>query len=387
MAFRFLVLGAVSLIPLGAYAQDAVPELPDFEVELPSIDLPSIDAPAQAELSVPDIPQFDEPAEPSSEAAVIPEIAIPDLEIATPDEAPQPIPDLAFEEATPQDVADDAVPEDPFADLGIPELDGEEGGGITPEAPEVTDVALPESNEIEAELAVPDIPDIALEDAGSSDLPDFEAALPELPLIEDVAQSEVPALPTTPDGLPLVTLPPLPGGAGEGQPPITFGAVNSGESQKAAKQRDPNKKYAGKMPRNPAKTSIKSGFDFKRQYVPNEMYKAEYRRENHHLPVVQTVQQYERAFFKAAMENRVADMRALHKHLRTVALRAENGVTPLMAAASAGSHDAVVYLLQHGADRNAVNFSGSSAADYARNDRVMLGLLGGEYYVVSELAE
>lgn len=401
MSWKYFALGAVSLLPLAAYAQDVtIPELPDFEMEIAPPAVPSLELEGEV-ATAPVMP----------DAPIVPDVSVPDVSEASPQEEPlavdeSDIPEFPEEQEVAQPTVGEEMPAlgDPFAELEVPAIEAE---GEVVQAVDMPELALDDAEHADGEaatelgipamddLAAPDIPDIAFEDEVGDDLPDFEAELPTLPpLQEEVAEvsdgaaGEVPPLPIAPGGVPLLNLPPLPGQAAatDGNAPITFGNAVSADAPVAAK-RDPNKKYAGKMPKNPAKTGIKRGYNFKRQYVPNEMYKTNYRRENRHLPALQTVQHYEREFFKAVAENRVADMRALRKHLGTVALRGEDGVTPLMVASHVGAHDAAVYLMQHGASRDAANFAGNTAMDYAaaRGDSVMLGLLRGEYYVVAEL--
>lgn len=376
MAFKYMMIGAASLLPFALYAQEVtLPTLPDFEVAPPVLDVSALkdtglDEAASSETAT---------AEEAPTALELPSLKeeAEAVEAQAPDLA---VPDFPFEEAEEQAAPAVEAVEDPFADLALPALEADAPADMTATAA------------AEDDFTAPAIPDVAQEELDDDALPDFEANMPTLPpLEENVAEVDAPALPTTPEGLPLLTLPPLPGETGDltGNAPITFGsAAQDSDAEQVAKKPDPNKKYAGKMPRNPGKKGIAQGYNFKRQYVPNEIYKSRYRLENQHLPTVQSIQHYERAFFKAAMENRVNDMRALRSHIETVNLRGDNGVTPLMAASYSGAHDAVVYLLQHEANRDSVNFSGNTAMDYAsmKGDRVAVGLLRGDYYVVAELA-
>ncbi len=400
--YRIAILGVMAVVPLVAVAQELdLPPLPGLE-DIPSTD---ISAPKEDPTMVnPAADILGDAATPEDESLLIEDPSIlPGINIE-PEES-------ALEGGTPSDTPSEALADIPPLELETLDdllLQNEEAASadVTDTAADADALALPTLEEAEAmdalkeakasaEAEIPPLPEFGLPETAEGEALEAtqtETGLPPLPL-PGAEMAEAPTAPTptdtaaapAPPVLPFPAVPALPGQPErDGNPVITFGApvdavppLGDVAPLAPVEAKDPYQKYAGKMPKNPAKTKLRYDYNYKRQYLPPQIYRTEYDRENKHLPRARSIDDYERAVFVAAQKNDTNGLRALKRQIGTLQLRSDSGDTPLMVAAHAGALDAAFLLIAHGANVSDRNYRGASAIDYARarGDHAMMQLL------------
>lgn len=157
--------------------------------------------------------------------------------------------------------------------------------------------------------------------------------------------------------------PPLPPMALPIPQPLGLAATAIPEPAPAApKKTTPTWKEVLKPSYKPKETS----FNYRRQVLPPQIYRAQYDRNNRHLPIARTYATYDHAFILAAARNDVNGVRAmLTDGHRNANLMNADGDSVLIVALRHGALATARLLIAYGAD---VGYSGSggwSAMDYA----------------------
>lgn len=99
----------------------------------------------------------------------------------------------------------------------------------------------------------------------------------------------------------------------------------------------------------PARTYLSTSFKYKRNLLPDMIYRASYEEYNQHLPKAKTRQDYERLLFESASVNNVEYVRALLNAGTDINAKDAVGATPLMVARAYGATAAEQLLIARGA--------------------------------------
>jgi len=91
-------------------------------------------------------------------------------------------------------------------------------------------------------------------------------------------------------------------------------------------------------------------FNYRKQRLPETIYKKEYESRNRHLPRARYPDDYDRAAFSAAAANNLDALRALVNAGRDINMRNAHGETLVMVATRHNAHDTLRYLLAKGAE-------------------------------------
>lgn len=153
-----------------------------------------------------------------------------------------------------------------------------------------------------------------------------------------------------PQGLPEL---PLPGAIGSGEGAIAgaaFPAISLPEIQVDQQFEAPKPKvktWATKLA--PSIIPPKTNFNYKRAVLPEVIYSTAYDRENQHLPLRVTRDDYENLLFASVTRNDIEATRALLNAGTGLQVTNEAGETPLAAAKRAGAMDVAALLVARGA--------------------------------------
>jgi hypothetical protein len=107
------------------------------------------------------------------------------------------------------------------------------------------------------------------------------------------------------------------------------------------------KTWASKLA--PSVIPKKTNFNYKREILPEVIYTTQYSRDNQHLPIRVTRDDYERLLFASIAKNDVEATRALLNAGTGLAATNEVGETPLTAAKRVGAADVAALLVARGA--------------------------------------
>ena len=133
-------------------------------------------------------------------------------------------------------------------------------------------------------------------------------------------------------------------------PPIAAKHGKGEKTETAAKdEKEPAAIKTWQTRLKPSIQPINTSFNYRRVLLPSEIYRASYDRDNAHLPIRTTREDYVRDLFSAATSNDINGTRALLNAGTDINATDAYGQTPLAAARRAGAYDTAALLMARGA--------------------------------------